>query len=515
MNERKYSYILYFIIVIIIATIALQSYWNYKNYLINKRQLITDVQTSLDQVVDDYYADLAQETTLSLNFKDDDVMDIIQDGGILDDIAKSIDRNNSSFIGLDSLKLDSIKGLKVIKGSSFTFNKNADTNKYLDLKKDSARVKRKLRFFQTDTLKIDKEFEFFASKIFISISNDSLNIKAVDSLLKANLKEKKIDINYSLKFNKPQKHKFPKKYIAKKNTDTLVPHNTIDKNALFVNSKSALLPKGSSLTLHFENANWVAFKRGFGTIFFSFVLVLAVIGCLLFMLTVIKNQKKLAEVKNDLISNITHEFKTPIATIGAAIEGIGSFNVIDDKEKTKSYLNMSSNQLNKLNAMVEKLLETATLDSEALQFSFERIDVSEMLTVLAERFATHNPNRIFTTNIKENIFLHADAFHLENIFNNILDNAIKYGGDTISVSLKTSSNQIEILISDNGKGINKTDKNQIFEKFYRVPQGNTHNVKGYGIGLYYTKTIINKHGGSIDLVLGNNLTSFKILLPNG
>ena len=216
-----------------------------------------------------------------------------------------------------------------------------------------------------------------------------------------------------------------------------------------------------------------------------------------------------------IISNITHEFKTPIATIGAALEGINNFNVTDDKEKTKRYVDMSSKQLSKLNLMVEKLLETATLDSESLNLKKEKTDIVMVLTSVINRYQTHNLNK--TINIifeNKSLIANVDVFHFENAINNILDNAVKYGGDTITVDLISINESFEITISDNGSGITKANKDRVFEKFYRVPKGNTHDVKGFGIGLYYTKTIIDKHNGIISLDLDNALTTFKINMPN-
>jgi signal transduction histidine kinase len=224
----------------------------------------------------------------------------------------------------------------------------------------------------------------------------------------------------------------------------------------------------------------------------------------------------LAEVKNDLISNITHEFKTPIATIGVALESISNFNAIEDKEKTKKYINMSAAQLDKLNIMVEKLLETATLDSDNLELNKESIDLVELLNALVNRYKIQFPEKEFNTSFKvESLNSNIDVFHFENALNNILDNALKYGGDMISIDLATKEKSLDILISDNGNTLTKANKERIFEKFYRVPKGNTHDVKGFGIGLYYAKTIIDKHNGSIALELNNNLTTFKITLPNG
>ncbi|GGD15023.1 sensor histidine kinase [Hyunsoonleella pacifica] len=513
MNDKKYKYLLYIIVTVILAIISLQGYWNYKNYTLNKQQLITDVQTSLDKVVDDYYTNLAQKTTLGLTFNDSTQKDVLKKRGILEHITKSIDKNNSNFKGLDSLKLDSIDGITVIKG----------------LKADSLLLKtreNRLPFWHKDSTKnfnklylsssIDEKIKTLTSKVFISISNDSLDVKKVDSLLRLNLSGKKIDLNYTLNYNKPLK-RFSNFFDPKQNTkEVKTDAIAADSNLLSVTSKSTFLPKGSSLSVHFENVNWMAFKKGLSAILISMLLILAVIGCLFFLLKIIKEQKQLAEVKNDLISNITHEFKTPIATIGVALESISNFNVIEDKEKTKKYVNMSSNQLSKLNIMVEKLLETATLDSESLSFNKEPLNISHLLNTMVNRYKTHHKNKIFNLNLHaEKAFINVDTFHFENAVNNILDNAVKYGGNIISVNLSQKNNHVEINISDNGNSLNNENKNRIFEKFYRVPKGNTHNIKGYGIGLYYTKAIITKHSGSITLDLNKNLTTFKISIPNG
>ena len=515
MNNAKYPYILYLIIVVIIATIGIQAYWNYKNYLSNKRQLITDVQTSLDKVVDDYYTKLAHETTLSLTFDGDSKKNALKDGGILDNIAESIDRNNSSFKGLDSLNLDSISNITVIRGiKADSLRKRQMPKKLLKWRNDSTRENHELRFIKRDSSDINKQIELLTSKVFISISHDSLDLKKIDSLLKFDLTEKKIDLDYTLNYEESKK-RFPGFFSETKDDKEMELNPLKTKDVLSVTSKSTLLPKNATLTLHFNNANWATFKRGINAIIISFILVLAVVSCLFFLLKVIREQKQLAEVKNDLISNITHEFKTPIATIGVALEGIKNFNVIEDRTKTEKYVDISSEQLSKLNVMVEKLLETATLDSEALEFNKEPLDLVHLLNSLVSRNSTQHDNKTFTSNIHlDSLIINADPFHIENVINNILDNAVKYGGNTISIDLKTKKGQIELLISDNGNTLNTSNKERIFEKFYRMPKGNTHDIKGYGIGLYYTKAILEKHDGSIQVNLSNGLTTFKITLPN-
>ncbi|WP_203257587.1 sensor histidine kinase [Hyunsoonleella ulvae] len=517
MNDKRYQYTLYIIVAVIVATIGIQGYWNYKNYQSNKQQLIADVQTSLDKAVDDYYTEIAQKTTLGLRFNDHHQKDVLKKGGILENISKSIDKNYSSFKVLDSIQLNSIDGITVIKGlNKDSIHFEAKEKKFPFWKKDSTEKHQRLRIIQGDSLHFERNLELLTSKVFISINNDTLDVKKVDSLLQLNFAYKKIDLDYSLNYNKTKK-RFPDFFNSKENTekiktDTIAVHPKL----LSVSSKSTFLPKGSTLSVYFENANWVAFKKGTSAILISILLVLAVISCLFFLLKVIKEQKQLAEVKNDLISNITHEFKTPIATIGVALESISNFNVIENKEKTKQYIDMSTGQLSKLNLMVEKLLETATLDSEALKFNKEAINVNQLVNVLVNRYRTQHQKKTFhLDSTDKHLTIQADSFHFENALNNILDNAVKYGGDMISVSIKKIKHNIEIQISDNGNTLKKESAPRIFEKFYRVPKGNTHDVKGYGIGLYYTKTIVNKHDGSITLDLSNNLTTFKIVIPNG
>lgn len=236
---------------------------------------------------------------------------------------------------------------------------------------------------------------------------------------------------------------------------------------------------------------------------------------LFYLLKIINQQKELAEIKNDLISNITHEFKTPITTVSTAIEAINTFNAINDKEKTKKYLSISSVQLKKLHLMVEKLLETATLDSEKLLLQKEETNLIDFIQKITTKhqIITKDKTINFSSNLND-LNINIDVFHFENAISNLIDNAIKYGGDTIEVNINTVLNNIEISVVDNGKGIEKHLQEKIFDKFYRVPKGNTHDVKGFGIGLYYTKKIIEKHHGIISLNSNSTQTVFKITLPN-
>ena len=513
MNDKRYRWILYTIVTVIVATIIIQVYFNYKNYQTNKQQFINDVQISLDKAVDDYYTALAERTTIGIFLEGDQQKDAFSEGGKIEKFLSRIDTVKHQFKDLDTIDINNIEGITVLKGfkvDSMTklTNKKAKPSLSIEaFKKKVDSLKRK-----DSNVKLNN-IEFLTSKIIVSIKNDDLDLNEIDSLLKDDLNRKKINLTSRIRYF--EDHTDPTVFKTKDSISKNISKPN-PKLPLSTTSNSKLLPKDSILKLDFSNETATVLKRGLAGILISTLLILAVIGCLFYLLKIIKNQKQLAEIKNDLISNITHEFKTPIATIGVALESISSFKGIDDKEKTKKYVNMSSEQLGKLNIMVEKLLETASLDSDNLDLNLASIDIIDTINTLTRRFKIQFPERQFVTNFNTESYLASvDPFHFENALNNILDNAIKYGGNKITVDLRPKNKHFEILISDTGTTLTKAYKERIFDKFYRVPKGNTHDVKGFGIGLYYTKSIIQKHHGTIDLELKEKLTTFKITLPNG
>lgn len=496
MNGHKFKWVLYTILMVIIATIAIQIYWNYKNYTINKQQLINDVQVSLDNAVEAYYADLAQNETQGLFY--DSRLDSLNPT-VNDSLTYKLQISGTTFL-TDSLNIE----LEDI-GDLVTLMERDSLSRQIHILGDSStfrEIRPPHRLFNLDS-STHYNFRTLTSRVIVSLTNDSLQLRRIDSLFKVQLANKNISINYGLK------------YIGFDNSTAAINESSISNMALQVQSKSPYIHAGFSLIAFFDNPTLIILRRILLGILLSCLLALSVIGCLIYLLKIIKHQKQLAEVKNDLISNITHEFKTPIATIGVALESIKDFNVIEDREKTKSYLDMSHSQLNKLNTMVEKLLETATLDSEKIELNKERLDLKTLLTQIIERhqLASNGKSICFETELDE-CLLEIDAFHFDNAVNNVIDNAIKYGGDNITITLSNQNGKALIAISDDGNTLNHSHKEKIFEKFYRVQKGNQHDVKGFGIGLYYTKAIIENHNGHIDLLLKDHLTTFKIEIPS-
>ena len=353
----------------------------------------------------------------------------------------------------------------------------------------------------TDSLRI---ISGKAESIVIKIHSDSLKFNELSILFDKELQRKNITIGYSILQLKSDKLFNTYKSKLKGNL------------TLKTDSKSTFLPDDQDLKLQFSDPTLLILKRSMTGIILSLLLSLSIIGCLFYLLKIINKQKKIDAIKNDLISNITHEFKTPITTISSAIEGIRNFNSQNDTEKTNRYLSISEQQIHKLTNMVEKLLETASLDSDELQLKKESIDLVVLLQSNIDKHQLFCPTKRFSFDCNfKTLVTQLDAFHCENVVSNLLDNAIKYGGNDIEISLNCIRKNIEINFTDNGFGIQKEHQDKVFDQFYRITKGNIHDVKGFGIGLYYSRKIIEKHGGTLAIVPNSKNTNFKIILPNG
>ena len=238
-----------------------------------------------------------------------------------------------------------------------------------------------------------------------------------------------------------------------------------------------------------------------------------------FSLATIIKQKRLSEVITDFINNMTHELKTPIATISLSSEMIMRLENDDDLEKAKKYAGIIFKENKRLETQVERVLNISTLDTENTTLNKKSLDFHELLVEVKDTFDFNqlaNGGKILIENNASVFTIQADPIHITNVVYNLLDNAVKYCTTKpfISITTKNERNYLVIEIKDNGIGIRKEDLKMIFDKFYRVSTGNIHDIKGFGLGLFYVKLIINEHNGSIDVKskLGEGST-FTIKLP--
>jgi two-component system phosphate regulon sensor histidine kinase PhoR len=270
--------------------------------------------------------------------------------------------------------------------------------------------------------------------------------------------------------------------------------------------------------LDLGNTTGFLLKRISVPILFSFFLVAFTLLSFTLLYRNLQRQKKLADIKNEFISNITHELKTPIATVSVAIEALRSFNASLDAQKTKEYLDISANELLRLSLLVDKVLKLSMFEKKEVELKYESLDmkkiVEEVTSSMRLQFEKHHAEVKF--NAEGDTALEGDHLHLVSVVFNLLDNALKYSSENpkINIDIQGTANRIALNISDSGIGIPPEYHNRIFEKFFRVPTGNLHNAKGYGLGLSYVAHVIHRHHGTIKVEsMQGNGSRFTITLP--
>jgi signal transduction histidine kinase len=260
-------------------------------------------------------------------------------------------------------------------------------------------------------------------------------------------------------------------------------------------------------------------KRMWFEFLMGLLLLVVIVATFYYILNNLKEQNRLVTIKNDLISNITHELRTPIFTVSAALEALESFNGLENPARTKEYLAISKNELNRLSILVEKVLKTSLFEQDALEINYEVFSISPLLQTISNSLKLQLEQENATLEILsiDNIHVHADKIHLTNVVYNLIDNALKYKANRLTkirIEVSNTTTQTQIIVSDNGIGIPAMYLDQIFNKFFRVPQGNQHNVKGYGLGLNYVSNIIKQHKGSVTIKSEEGKGSqFTISLP--
>ena len=270
-------------------------------------------------------------------------------------------------------------------------------------------------------------------------------------------------------------------------------------------------PVFNEVTLGFSNpityqlslGNTVPFllKRISVPILFSVFLVAFTILSFSLLYRNLLRQRRLADIKNEFISNITHELKTPIATVSVAIEALRSFNASMDPQRSKEYLDISANELQRLSLLVDKVLKLSMFEKKEIELRYEPLDMKDLVQEVTSsmRLQFEKKGAKVTTHAEGDTHLEGDRLHLVSVIFNLLDNALKYSTDDAEISLviKGMSNKVQLIIADSGIGIPAEYQHRIFEKFFRVPTGNLHNAKGYGLGLSYVSHVITKHHGNI------------------
>jgi two-component system phosphate regulon sensor histidine kinase PhoR len=229
-------------------------------------------------------------------------------------------------------------------------------------------------------------------------------------------------------------------------------------------------------------------------------------------------QKRLSDIKNEFISNITHELKTPIATVSVAIEALRSFNASMDPQRSKEYLDISANELQRLSLLVDKVLKLSMFENKEIDLKYEALNMQALIQEVASsmRLQFEKKNAVVNITAEGDTGFEGDRLHMVSVIFNLLDNALKYSYDnpTINIASVGTANKISLIITDDGIGIPEEYREKVFEKFFRVPTGNLHNAKGYGLGLSYVAQVVKKHKGTIKVEpVDSGGSKFVIALP--
>ncbi|MDC3337148.1 HAMP domain-containing histidine kinase [Flavobacteriales bacterium] len=345
--------------------------------------------------------------------------------------------------------------------------------------------------------------------------DERLPSEALDSLLKLELKEHGITADYDfVVYDTWGSPSYFKSESTKRNLNQLL--NSEFNSSLF---PADIFGSPYSVSVFFPNQKSYVIGKMWGVLVISLMIMAGLGYAFYFTIKTIYNQKRLSEIKNDFIGNMTHELKTPISTISLACEALSDNEIESTEGQKANFVRMINEENKRLGVLVENVLQTAIIDRGKLKLKEEPLGVHEII-----RNATNNIKiQIESKNGELNLDLRAekdaiwgDEIHITNVIYNLLDNANKYTPEAPKLKITTASvdEGIVISINDNGVGISRENQKRIFDKLYRVPTGNIHNVKGFGLGLSYVKAVIEKHQGTISVVstLGKGST-FKLFLP--
>jgi two-component system phosphate regulon sensor histidine kinase PhoR len=442
------------------------------------------------------------------------------------------------------------KDAKGVKGGDF---KKYDTHVYEELQLDSGNAtlkKTKQNSFTSDSLLSDELTGDLSSKIksgfnlgnkdttalihdwlshksevvnnvfdeYVSVNiynnyDDKIDTVILDSILKAELKDKNIRASFVYGVLKSKGN-----YFAENTKESDKVNLVQSKYQVNLAPDNIFIP-AQYLSLYFPNqTNYIISNLWFLFVGSGF-LVLTLVLAFYYTISTIFKQKKLSVIKNDFISNMTHEFKTPISTISLACEVLNDTGFEKTKEQTQNYIRVISEENKRLSLLVENVLQTSILEKGEFKLKIQPVDIHQIIyqTINNTKLQLEKREGEIVTELNaQDPELNADRVHLTNILFNMIDNALKYttAKPHIKISTSDDENGINISIADNGIGISKENQQKIFEPLFRVSTGNVHNVKGFGLGLNYVKAVIEKHGGtiSVESSLGKG-SKFNVFIP--
>lgn len=333
--------------------------------------------------------------------------------------------------------------------------------------------------------------------------NDTLSMAELDKRFRAALDKESVKVNFT---------------ITKDSVSQRQPGEMVDPTR----TNELLMGYASNYFLRYELHDSFRYIMGKLSPQITLSLLLIALTSFTFVLLYrnLVKQRRLTQFKNDLISNITHELKTPIATVSVAIEALKNFHAMEDPRRTEEYLDISNSELQRLSLLVDKVLRLSMFEKHQVELKTERFELRQLAEEVMGSMRLQFEKAKASVQLHaegEDLSINADRLHLTSVIFNLLDNALKYSGDSPSITVIINRNDagLQLIVSDNGVGIPAAYRKKVFDKFFRVPSGNTHNVRGYGLGLSYVAYVVERHKGSIEVVSEpGEGSSFIIQLPD-
>jgi two-component system phosphate regulon sensor histidine kinase PhoR len=521
---RKVQQIIILMVFAMVGLIAVQVYWiknaieeNEKQFAQSVQQALVDVGRQLER------QEVAYSTQKSIDtFLSESIMSKMDSFYRLSNPEGNLDYSfNSTFND------KRVEGLANITGGEAELNIDPQTgrlslefreyvqNKVISSPEEFRRAQREFIQQQNNTEKsriIKDVFEDLFQKP--RPLEERVNQKLVDSLIHTEMLNQNIKTPYEFVVLNLRHRKL---LFNDQVTDKIGVINDGFKVRLFPNDVTA---SNNYLSVFFPNKKEYIIKQMLWVLSASTVFIVIITACFIMVILVILKQKKLSEMTNDFINNMTHEFKTPISTISLACEMLSDPDIQNMPKGRTRYLGMIKDESIRLTKQVEKVLQTARLDKQDFRLKIEDVNIHDIVGKAVQNISVQveSKNGQINTDLNaKSCFVQCDPVHMRNIISNLLENANKYSPQNpqIKVSTQDAKGGVKIKISDKGNGISKENQAHIFDKFYRVPTGNVHNVKGFGLGLSYVKKMLDAHNANIkvksELRKG---TTFVIFLPH-
>lgn len=443
-------------------------------------------------------------------------------------IDRAVDLDEKNFNDKVTIALNNVKKRLINDAEALAEQEYYEGSKLNESKSIIEKIMRDdLKNEQSSFDQIIKDLEYRSSFMNPSDLLENINKDQLDKYLKSELESKNIDLHYEYGvYSNEYKSYFIENgsYIATIG-DTTKSSNVAAMNPLYkAEYKISLfdneVTNPGHLNIYFPGKKRFLWSNVIGILISSILFTGLILFCFSYTIYVIFHQKKVSEMKTDFINNMTHEFKTPIATISLASDSILSPAILENKDKVTRFIYIIKQENKRMLSQVEKVLQMAQIEKENVELKFNAVNLHETIedaVINAELKIQAKGGTIQTSLLSQNPIIEADQIHISSIINNLLDNAEKYTPEhpEIIISTRDVKGGIEFDVSDNGIGMTKDALKLIFEKFYRVHTGNVHDVKGFGLGLSYVKAMVDAHHGKIYVKseLGKG-SIFTIYLPS-